>query len=119
VADRLSEGRPFRLLTLVDNFSRVSPAIEIDFPLNGKPGKQTDNAFIESFNGRLRQECLNQNWFTSLADARQIIEAWREDYNELRPHSSLDHRTPSEYVIRWQQIRAAQEAGILTHETVQ
>ena len=166
VVDRLSDGRQFRLLTLVDNFSRVSPAIEVDFSLTGKrvvavldrlkgscgfpkvikvdngsefiskamdewahrngvklefsrPGKPTDNAFIESFNGRLRQECLNQNWFTSLDDARRIIETWREDYNEIRPHSSLDHRTPSEFVVRWQQIRAAQEAEILTLETVQ
>lgn len=154
------------MLTLVDNFSRVSPAIEVDFSLTGqrvvevldrlkgtcglpkvikvdngsefiskamdewahrngvqldfsRPSKPTDNAFIESFNGRLRQECLNQNWFSSLADAQQIVEAWREDYNQFRPHSSLDHRTPSEFVGRWQQLRAAQKVEILTLETVQ
>ncbi len=90
--------------------------VKLDF---SRPGKPTDNAFIESFNGRRRQECLNQNWFTSLADAKQIVETWREDYNEIRPHSSLDHRTPSKFVIRWQQIRAAQKAEILTLETVQ
>jgi putative transposase len=61
-------------------------AVKLEF---SRPGKPTDNAFIESFNGRLRQECLNQNWFTSLDDAQQIVEAWREDYNEERPHSSV------------------------------
>ncbi len=69
-----------------------------------RPGKPTDNAFIESFNGRLRQECLNQNWFTTLDDAKELVEAWREDYNQFRPHSSLDDRTPSEFVGRWQQL---------------
>jgi transposase InsO family protein len=70
-----------------------------------RPGKPTDNAFIESFNGRLRQECLNQNWFLSLADARETIENWRQDYNEYRPHSSLGQQTPSEFVADWQQTR--------------
>jgi putative transposase len=166
VADRLSDGRQIRMLTLVDNFSRVSPAIEVDFSLTGKrvvevlerlktrcglpkvikvdigsefiskamdecayrngvklelsrPGKPTDNAFIESFNGRLRQECLQQNWFISLDDARGIIQDWREDYNQQRPHSSLGQQTPSEFVAHWQQTRTAPEAGILTLETVQ
>ena len=147
VHDRLADGRPFRLLTLVDNFSRVSPAIECDFSFNGqrvvavlgrlkasglpqtikcdngsefiskaldawahrhgvklefsRPGKPTDNAFIESFNGRLRQECLNQNWFLSLTEARATIENWRQDYNVYRPHSSLAQQTPSEFVAGW------------------
>jgi putative transposase len=61
------------------------------------PGKPVQNAFIESFNGKFRDECLNQSWFTSLEDARRIIEAWREDYNTVRPHSSLGYRTPQEY----------------------
>jgi len=61
------------------------------------PGKPVQNAFIESFNGKFRDECLNQNWFTSLEDARQIIEAWRKDYNTVRPHSSLGYLTPEEY----------------------
>jgi putative transposase len=60
-------------------------------------GKPVQNAFIESFNGKFRDECLNQSWFTSLEDARRIIEAWREDYNTVRPHSSLGYRTPEEY----------------------
>ena len=149
MADRLSDGRQFRLLTLVDNFSRESPQIEVDFSLTGKrvvevlerlkwtrglpqaikvdngsefiskavdfwayrnkvkldfsrPGKPTDNAFIESFNGRVRQECLSQHWFESLAEAKSIIEKWRIDYNEQRPHSSLGFQTPSEYVVKWQ-----------------
>jgi putative transposase len=61
------------------------------------PGKPVQNAFIESFNGRLRDECLNQHWFVSLADARQTVEAWRQDYNEARPHSALGYRTPTEF----------------------
>src|SRR5918995_2268030 len=62
-----------------------------------EPGKPTQNAYIESFNGRLRDECLNEHWFTSLADARRTIEAWRLDYNARRPHSSLDNLTPDEF----------------------
>ena len=61
------------------------------------PGKPTQNAYIESFNGRLREECLNLNWFTSLAEAQRIIEDWRVDYNERRPHSSLKYQTPEEF----------------------
>jgi putative transposase len=62
-----------------------------------RPGKPTDNAYIESFNGRLREECLNTHWFLSLEDARSRIEAWRCDYNEARPHSALDWATPAEF----------------------
>jgi putative transposase len=62
-----------------------------------QPGKPSQNAFIESFNGRFRDECLNANWFTSLANARQKIEAWRVDYNQQRPHSSLGYLPPSEF----------------------
>ncbi len=76
-----------------------------------RPGKPTDNAFIESFNGRLRQECLQQNWFLSLDDVRQIVEAWREDYNDKRPHSSLDQRTPSAFMAHWQQTRTVPKVG--------
>ena len=61
------------------------------------PGKPVQNAFIESFNGKFRDECLNQSWHTSLEDARQSIEAWRKDYNTVRPHSSLGYLTPEEY----------------------
>jgi len=71
--------------------------VKLDF---SRPGKPTDNALIESFNGRFRQECLNEHWFLSLDDARQKVEAWRRDYNERRPHSSLGNVTPSEFARR-------------------
>ncbi len=63
-----------------------------------EPGKPVQNAFIESFNGRFRDECLNENWFLDLADAREIIESWRIDYNSGRPHSALGYATPEEFV---------------------
>jgi putative transposase len=62
-----------------------------------RPGQPTDNAFIESFNGKFRAECLNENWFLSLADARDKIERWRDDYNRHRPHSSLGDLSPVEF----------------------
>ena len=61
------------------------------------PGKPVQNAYIESFNGRLRDECLNEHWFTSLPAARSIVEAWRDDYNAVRPHSALGNQTPQEF----------------------
>ena len=68
--------------------------IKLDF-IN--PGKPTENAFIESFNGRLREECLNENQFLTLVEAQTIIEAWRRDYNEQRPHGALNGLTPREF----------------------
>jgi putative transposase len=68
--------------------------VKLDFI---RPGKPTDNALIESFNGRFRQECLNDHWFLSLEDAEEKIEAWRRDYNEQRPHSSLGDIPPAEF----------------------
>lgn len=65
-----------------------------------RPGKPTDNAFIESFNSRFRQECLKQNWFLDMADARQKIEAWREEYNHFGPHGMLGNLTPLEYLLK-------------------
>lgn len=62
-----------------------------------RPGKPVDNAFMESFNARLREECLNIHWFRSIEHARRVIEEWRVDYNENRPHSSLDFLTPKEF----------------------
>lgn len=62
------------------------------------PGKPIENAYIESFNGRFRDECLNEHWFVSLAHARQIIEEWRMDYNHFRPHSSLGNLSPEEFI---------------------
>jgi putative transposase len=156
VSDTLATGRTFRALTIVDECTRESPAIEVDTSLPGKrvirvldnlalksglpqeirvdngpefvcravrewcekrgillryiePGRPMQNGHAESFNGRLRDECLNASWFTSLADARRKIEHWRADYNQHRPHSSLNYRTPSEFtaLLRQQQIDPA------------
>lgn len=62
-----------------------------------EPGKPNQNAYVESFNGRLRDECLNEHWFVSLAHARQVIENWRREYNEQRPKKSLGGLTPAMY----------------------
>lgn len=143
LSDQLFNGRKIRILTIIDAFSRLSPAIDVrpsyrgpdvvdtlervtqvhgtpktirldngpEFIskaldlwawLNGvtldfsRPGKPTDNAFIESFNGSFSAECLNACWFLSLADARAKCEAWRTDYNTVRPHSSIGQKTPIE-----------------------
>jgi len=66
-----------------------------------RPGKPTDNACCESFNGKLREEFLNAHWFERLAEAQWGLEAWRKDYNEARPHSSLGDRTPAEFLVEW------------------
>jgi putative transposase len=66
--------------------------VTLDF---SRPGKPTDNAFIESFNGRLRAECLNTHWFLSVADAREKLEDWRRDYNEVRPHGAIGNKPPA------------------------
>ena len=62
-----------------------------------RPGRPVENTFIESFNGRLRDECLNVEWFASLADARQKLALWRQHFNQQRPHSALDDRTPAAF----------------------
>jgi len=142
VADQLATGRRFRILTIVDDFTRECLATVVDTSLPGvrvaealdriiaergrpllivsdngseltghavlrwaserriewhyiAPGKPTQNAYIEAFNGRLRDECLNESWFHSLSDARRVIEAWREDYNTVRPHGRLGKLPPS------------------------
>ena len=141
--DQLFDGKKIRVLTIVDTFTRMAPAIdvrqnyrgcdvvetlervslEIGYPKtmrldNGpefiskdldlwafmkgvtldfsRPGKPTDNAFIESLNGKFRAECLNVNWFLSLDEARRKCEAWRRDYNEVRPHSAIGNKVPME-----------------------
>ncbi|HBY5111307.1 TPA: transposase, partial [Klebsiella pneumoniae] len=66
-----------------------------------QPGKPTQNGFIESFNGRFRDECLNEHWFSDIVHARKTINDWRQDYNECRPHSALNYLTPSEFAARW------------------
>jgi len=142
VSDALFDGRRFRGLTIVDNFSRECLAIVVGQSLRGedvvqtlerlrvvrgdpqrvqadngpefismvldrwaydhgitidfsRPGKPTDNAFIESFNGSFRDECLNAHWFLSLEDACEKIESWRSDYNHFRPHSSIGDAAPA------------------------
>lgn len=69
--------------------------------LHIRPGKPTENAYVESFHGRLRDECLNVSWFWNLFDARRKISAWQQDYNTGRPHSSLGYRTPEEFTQQW------------------
>ena len=145
VMDQLFDGRKFRALTVVDNFSRKCLSIHAGQSLKGsdvvdimqrliierngppvriqvdngsefiskaldkwaydkgvtldysRPGKPTDNPYIESFNGSFRDECLNVHWFMSLEDAQEKIEAWRTEYNSFRPHSSIDDLTPDEF----------------------
>jgi putative transposase len=158
VHDALADGRPFRVLTVMDQWSRHSPILEVASSMSGRtvgsaldrvltngpapisitvdhgtefmsraledwafargvqldfirPGKPVENAFIEAFNGRLRDECLNVHQFTSIEDARAKIEAWRLDDNARRPHSSLGHLTPNEFVAQREAERAANEAG--------
>ncbi|MDR4464489.1 MAG: IS3 family transposase [Nitrospira sp.] len=157
VHDTLSEGRPYRILTVVDNWSHSSPVLEAGFCMSGeivsrvlgrvfgeqsgppsitvdhgtefqsraledwayrrgvqldfiRPGKPVENTFIGTFNGRLRDECLNVHQFTSLAEALAIVEAWRVDYNTRRPHCSLGHLTPSEFVSQRQDEQDVEEA---------
>jgi putative transposase len=82
--------------------------VQLDFI---RPGKPVENAFIEAFNGRLHDECVNVHQFTSIEDARAKIEAWRIDYNAHRPHSSLWHLTRNEFVAQRQAERIATAAG--------
>lgn len=153
VSDALADGRAYRCFTLVDEFTRECPAIEVSASLpawrvihvlervagergypvsivcdNGppfpsrdmdqwahehgvvlqfiRPGKPIENAYCESFNGKLRDECLSTNWFSTLAEAQRTIEAWRIDYNEVRPHKNLDRRTPAEFASSLQNNRS-------------
>lgn len=162
VADALFDGRRLRALTVVDNYTRESLAIDVGQSLKGedvvntlnriaahrglpatikvdngsefiskvmdkwayergveldfsRPGKPTDNAKVESFNGRFRQECLNLHWFLSLEDAKAKIEAWRRDYNEYRPHSALQWMTPAEFA---RQIRVTPLSGTSTESEI-
>jgi putative transposase len=68
--------------------------------LHIQPGKPTQNAYVESFNSKMREECLRVSWFQNLFEARRIIAAWRRDYNERRPHSNLNYMTPAEFAAR-------------------
>lgn len=86
--------------------------VVLDF---SRPGKPTDNAFIESFDGKFRAECLNANWFMSLDEARSKCEAWRRDYNEVRPHSAIGNKAPIELhrMAASPDSCTSKEAGIL------
>ena len=86
---------------LLDQWAYLNK-VELDF---SRPGKPTDNAYIEAFNSRLRQESLNASWFLSMDDARNRINDWRADYNETRPHSSLGNLTPSEFAAQLNETR--------------
>lgn len=104
VLKRIGHGRTLTKTLRVDNGPEfTSNALDQWAYAHGvtldssRPGKPTDNAFIESFNGRVRTECLNENWFLSLEDAKEMIEAWRCDYNEHRPHSDLGNLAPKEF----------------------
>ena len=82
--------------------------VKLDFI---RPGKPVENAYIESFNGKLREECLNLHWFHAIEEAKEKIEAWRVDYNEHRPHSALNDQTPSEFIKNFDQSRVVEKAG--------
>ena len=104
VLDRLADTRGLPKSITVDNGPEFDgqvldkwayrTGVQLSFI---RPGKPNENAYIESFNGKFRDECLNEHWFLSLAHARNVIEAWRTEYNTERPHSSLRNRTPEEF----------------------
>ena len=114
VLERLAETRGLPQVITVDNgpefTSRVLDewayrhGVKLNFI---RPGKPIENAYAESFIGRLRDECLNENWFITLKDARAIIESWRVDYNEGRPHTSLRGLTPREFMENNEKILTA------------
>jgi putative transposase len=88
---RVDNGPEF-ISRALDHWAYIN-RVTLDF---SRPGKPTDNAFVESFNGRLRDECLNTHWFLSLDDARSKVEAWRTDFNQPQPHTSLRFMTPAD-----------------------
>ena len=115
VLERLADERGLPEVIVVDNGPEfVCKSVDAWAHARGvslrfiRPGKPIENAYIESFNGKFRDECLNLHLFRNLDRARAIIEAWRQDYNEVRPHSSLENLTPAEFVRRWE--AAQQEA---------
>lgn len=102
--DRLRETRGKPGIIVVDNGPEFTGRVLGEWAMAHdvqlafiRPGKPIENAFIESFNGRFRDECLNEHWFTTMEQARGIIENWRIEYNEDRPHSALGHLTPAEF----------------------
>ena len=104
VLDRVAEERGLPEQIMIDNGPEFAgSALDAWAHQRGvklhfiEPGKPSQNGYIESFNGKLRDECLNENWFLDLADCRRTVEAWRQDYNTERPHSSLGGQTPIEF----------------------
>ncbi|OGX00439.1 MAG: integrase [Omnitrophica bacterium RIFCSPLOWO2_02_FULL_45_16] len=107
VLNEIAQGEGLPELITIDNGPEfISKALDAWAYQRGvklnfiRPGKPIDNSFIESFNGKFRDECLNDHWFTSLDEARRIIEDWRIDYNNERPHTSLGDLTPEEFLIK-------------------
>jgi putative transposase len=105
VLDEVSDQEGLPEVIMIDNGPEfASKALDEWAYRNGvklqfiRPGKPVENAYIESFNGRLRDECLNEHWFINLGHARKLIEDWRIDYNQVRPHSSLGNLTPDEFI---------------------
>ena len=100
------EGRKPRTIAMDNGPEFTSKALDQWAYLNGveldfsRPGKPTDNAIVEAFNGRLRAECLNENWFLSLDDAKEKIEDWRRYYNGERPHGALGNLTPETFASK-------------------
>ncbi len=90
------DNGPEFISRVMDNWAYFNK-VHMDY---SRPGRPIDNAWIESFNGSFRNECLNVNWFMSLEDAKAKIETWRKDYNEFRPHSGLTYLTPVEFALR-------------------
>ncbi len=86
--------------------------VELRFIQSGKP---TQNGFIESFNRRFRDECLNEHWFRDVSHSREIIREWRQDYNECRPHSTLNYQTPSEFAAAWRKGHSESEGSDITN----
>ena len=114
VLDRLADTRGLPEVITIDNGPEFAGKVLDEWAYRRgvklnfiRPGKPIENAFAESFIGRLRDECLNENWFISLKHARDIIESWRIDYNEDRPHTSLGGLTPREFVENTGEILTA------------
>lgn len=116
--DRLASGWGLPSVIQVDNGPEFSARALDDWAHRhgvklafSRPGTPTDNPYIEAFNGRMRAECLDQHWFASLEEARQIVEAWRIDYNHVRPHTALGNQTPAAYKAAYLENQAREETG--------
>ncbi len=121
ILDRLFAGRPLPEVLILDNGPEFAGnALDAWACQRGvtlhfiQPGKPVQNAFIESFNGKFRDECLNEHWFLTLQEAQIVIEAWRREYNEERTHSTIGNMTPMEFIQHYQdRSQAARESTSL------